>query len=86
MKDNRGIYYYPYPANNRVKMYVRDNNGVIEFRLHNEDDPKLYEEHGWITYEIAKQAAAMYEGKGLRNPLKLYDFEAAEYALANQKT
>ncbi len=86
MKDQRGVYYYPYPANTRVKMYVRNNNGVVEFRLHNEDDPKLYDEHGWITYEMAKQAAAIYEGKGLENPLKLYDFEAAEYALKNQKT
>jgi hypothetical protein len=67
-------------------MYVRENNGIIEFRLHNEDDPQLFEEHDWITYEIAKQAAAMYEGKGLQNPLKLYDFEAAEYALTHEKS
>ncbi len=76
MKDQYGIYYYPNPSNKSFKMYVRSNNGVVEFRLHNENDPKLFEEHDWITYEMVKQAAAMYENKG-NNPLKIYDFDVA---------
>jgi len=75
MKDNHGFYYYPLPSNKRIKMYVRDNDGVIEFRLHSEDDPQLYQEHGWITFEAAKQASDLFTGKG--NPLRLYDFDVA---------
>ena len=84
MKDSRGVYYYPIPLNRRVKMYVREVDGVIEFRLHNEDDPKLYEEHGWITYEAARLASKMYKGPGM-NPLRLYDLDAAIYALKSEQ-
>ncbi len=84
MKDRRGIYYYPVPLNKRIKMYVRDNRGVIEFKLHNEDDPSLSEEHGWITYEAARLASKLYRGTGM-NPLNLYDMEAAIAALKAEK-
>ncbi|GAB6888113.1 hypothetical protein JCM13304A_16110 [Desulfothermus okinawensis JCM 13304] len=84
MKDKRGVYYYPVPLNKRVKMYVREVNGVIEFRLHNDDDPKLYEEHGWITYEAARLASDMYKGPGM-NPLRLYDIDAAIHALKSEE-
>jgi len=84
VKDSRGVYYYPIPLNRRVKMYVREVDGVIEFRLHNEDDPKLYEEHGWITYEAARLASKMYKGPGM-NPLRLYDLDAANYALKSEQ-
>ena len=84
MKDERGVYYYPVPGNKKVKMYVREVDGVIEFRLHNEDDPVLYEQHKWITYEAARQASEMYRGPG--DPLSLYDLDAAIHALrAEQK-
>lgn len=82
MRDKKGSYYYPVPANKRVKMYVRDNEGTIEFRLHNEDDPQLWEEHGWISYEMAKRAAEMYDRPGV-NPLVLYDFDVALHILTN---
>ena len=83
MKDSRGVFYYPVPLNKKVKMYVREVDGVIEFRLHNDDDPKLYEEHGWITYEAARLASEMYKGGGM-NPLKLYDLDAAIHALKSE--
>lgn len=84
MKDQHGIFYYPAPANKKFKMYVRDNDGVIEFRLHNEEDQKMWEEHGWITYEMAKQAASMYNRKNGADPLSLYDFETALSVLKDQ--
>jgi hypothetical protein len=40
MKDKVGIYYYPFPDNKRVRMYVREKSGEIEFRMKNEDDPE----------------------------------------------
>lgn len=77
MKDQYGVYYYPDPRNKKYKMYVRFNQGVVEFRMHNEEDPQLWEEHDWINYEMVRQAAAMYDSKGKKNPLNLYDFEVA---------
>ena len=32
MKDSQGIYYYPNPADKRVRMYVRESFGQVEFR------------------------------------------------------
>ncbi len=85
MKDKRGIYYYPLPLNKRIKMYVREKEGVIEFMLHNEDDPSFSQEHGWITYEAARLASKMYKGGGM-NPLRLYDIDAAIAALRSEES
>lgn len=85
MKDKTGYFYYPVPSNKKIKMYVRSNDDIIEFRLHNDDDPKLWEEHGWITYEMARQAAGMYKGKTLADPLSLYDFDVALHILKEQE-
>jgi hypothetical protein len=46
MKDKVGIYYYPFPDNKRVRMYVREKSGEIEFRMKNEDDPSVWNDHG----------------------------------------
>ena len=77
MKDKKGLYYYPFPQNKRVRMYVRKTDGTIWFRLWNADDPELWKEHGWIPYDAIKQAAAMYRGKGL-DPNQAYDVGVAE--------
>ncbi|MFO8032276.1 MAG: hypothetical protein R6U22_07010 [Desulfohalobiaceae bacterium] len=85
MKDNFGLYYYPIPANKKIRMYVRENQGVIEFRLHNQDDPQLFEQHGWITHEAARQAAEMYKQQGSKQDfLYLYDFDTALSVLAEE--
>jgi len=52
MKDERGKYYYPFPQNKKVRMYVQETDGMIHFRLWNSDDTKLWEEHDWIPYEV----------------------------------
>ncbi|MFP3999859.1 MAG: hypothetical protein ACLFNW_07725 [Desulfobacterales bacterium] len=72
MKDDKGLYYYPFPQNRRVRMYVRQSGGTLEFRMWNADDPALWEKHGWVAWEAIEQAAAMYSGKGF-DPKQAYD-------------
>ena len=43
MKDEKGLYYYPFPLNKRVRMYVRETEGEIWFRMWNADDKELWE-------------------------------------------
>ena len=80
MKDRRGLYYYPYPQNPKVRMYVRRDRNEICFRLWNGDDPALWIDHGWVPYGAIRQAASMYQGKGL-DPDVAYDIRAAEALL-----
>lgn len=79
MKDDTGLYYYPVPANKKVKMYIREEDGVIQFRLHNQDEPSVWERHGWITLEAVRQAAAEYNGPV--KPLDIYDINVARRLL-----
>ena len=81
MKDDLGKYYYPFPQNKKVRMYVREEAGNVCFRLWNADDPQLWEDHGWIPYEAIKQAQAMYEQKNDFNPNQAYDLEIARALL-----
>ena len=77
MRDKRGLYYYPFPGNKKVRMYVRAKDGAVWFRLWNADDEKLWDEHGWVPYEAVKQAQAIYEG-GSFDPAQAYDLSAAQ--------
>ena len=77
MKDDLGLYYFPFPQNKNVRMYVREKDGAVWFRLWNADDSKLWEEHGWVPYGAIKQAEAMYDGDGF-DPGKAYDLQAAK--------
>ena len=81
MKDDRGKYYYPFPQNKRVKMYVQEEGGEIFFRLWNADDIQLWDDHDWIPYEAIKQAQAMYVQKNDFNPEQAYDLETAKAVL-----
>ena len=76
MQDDNGLYYNPFPLNRRVRTYVRQNEGRIEFRLWNQDDPKLWDEHGWVPYEAIKAAKNMYNG-GQFKPEDAYDLNLA---------
>lgn len=80
MKDKRGLYYHPFPQNKGVRMYVREDEGDIWFRLWNIEDPKMWEEHGWVPYGAIKQATAMFEGKHF-DPRDAYDLEVAKTLL-----
>jgi hypothetical protein len=76
MQDARGLYYYPTPANKKERMYVRERAGMVEFRLWNQQLPRIWEEHGWLPLDVVQKAARQYEGKG-PSPLDLYDVDAA---------
>ena len=84
MKDDIGHYYYPNPANKKIRVYVQKQNQDIFFRLWNQDDPQLFEEHGWVPYEAILAAAQMYEGKTL-DPKKTYDINLAKALLKEKK-
>ena len=81
MKDERGIYYYPFPQNKRVRMYVREEEGTVFFRLFNADDTELWSLHGWVPYDAIVQAKAMYEQKNDFNPDRAYDLSIARAVL-----
>ena len=80
MKDNNGHYYYPFPDNKRVRMYVKEEKNTIYFRLWNSDDEMLWKEHGWVPYDAIKRAAAMYQ-KNNFNPTQAYDLSIAKAIL-----
>ena len=80
MKDKIGAYYYPFPDNKRVRMYVKEENDTIFFRLWNADDANLWEEHGWVPYEAIEAAVEIYEGKAF-NPTQAYDLNMAKAIL-----
>jgi hypothetical protein len=77
MKDDKGLYYYPFPQNKGIRMYVREDDGIIYFRLWNAEDPMMWEEHGWVPYGAIKQATAMVDRKKF-DPSRAYDLEAAK--------
>lgn len=79
MQDERGLYYYPNPAQRATRMYVRLNDGAIEFRLYNSQAPEIWERHGWLPLEVVKQAAALYQGE--KDPTSLYDEKVARNLL-----
>ena len=76
MKDERGLFYYPFPQNKRVRMYVRLTGGGVSFRMYSADDSELWDRHGWVPYDAIQQARAIYSGKGL-DAEKAYDLQLA---------
>jgi len=80
MKDENGLYYYPFPQNKRVRMYVREKDGTIWFRLWNAEDPQMWAEHGWVPYGAIKKAATMAKNKTF-DPNQAYDIDAAKALL-----
>lgn len=84
MKDGNGLYYYPFPQNKRVRMYIRAKFNDIEFRMWNQDDPKMWEAHDWVPYAAIEQAKPMYKG-GPFDPDKAYDIATARALLADDE-
>ena len=81
MKDKRGLYYYPFPRNKRVRMYVKEDDGEVFFRMWNTDDPQLWLDHGWVPYGAIKKAAAMYDNSKRFDPDRAYDIDIARSVL-----
>ena len=84
MKDKNGLYYYPFPNNKKVRMYVNLINDDICFRLWNKDDAKLWEEHGWVPHEAILQAKKLYNGKQF-GPNSAYDIKLAEALIKTKR-
>ena len=85
MKDERGLYYHAHAGNPRVRVYVRKNpEGLIQFRLYDQELPEIWERHGWIDHETIARAASLYksERNADADPLKLYDLAIARSLLA----
>lgn len=86
MRDERGIYYHPAPADKNVRMYVRQNElDKIEFRLFNATEPEIWERHPWLPHEVIRKAADMYRSRSTsRNPMALYDLDVARRLLEEE--
>ena len=80
MKDDNGFYYYPFPDNKQVRMYVKEEKNTIYFRLWNSEDEKLWKDHGWVPYEAIQQASDIYSGNSF-NPGEAYDISIARALL-----
>ena len=85
MKDARGLYYYPFPQNKQVRMYVKAEQDTIFFRLWKADDKTLWEEHGWVPHDAVKRAVAMFHPKNGFNPAEAYDVHIARALLKEDR-
>ena len=83
MKDRIGIFYYPFPENKRVRMYVRERNGDVEFRMRNQDDPGIWNDHGWVPYAAIQQAQVLYAKRGQFDPQRAYDIQIAKVLISD---
>ena len=61
-------------------MYVRPGIEEIEFRMWDQDDKSLWEEHGWVPWSAIQQAAELYRSEKRQGlpPLHMYDIEIAK--------
>ncbi len=87
MRDDKGLYYYPFPKNKGVRMYVREVGEEICFRLWKSDDPEMWKGHGWVPYAAVKEAASMYKKTSPRgfDPGRAYDLNAARALVQENK-
>ncbi len=60
-------------------MYVKLMEDDIAFRLWDDENPAMWDEHGWVPWTALNQAAAMYveNREGNPPPMHLYDMEIA---------
>lgn len=78
MKDKNGLYYYPFPENRRIRMYVRRSEGHVQFRLWNQDHPMIWKKHLWTDWEAIQRAKDLYRKENPdKDPMLLYDLNVA---------
>jgi hypothetical protein len=80
MRDDKGVFYYPFTQNKRVRMYVKEEEGQIWFRLWSQDDAKLWDDHGWVPWGAVKKAMNMYSGEDF-SPQQAYDLDMAKFII-----
>ncbi len=87
MKDERGLYYYPYPNNKQTRMYVKKSGGEIWFRLWSAAIPELWDEHDWVPYDAIVKATEFHRrGSGGFDPKKAYDIVVARQLLGDENS
>lgn len=87
MRDEYGIFYYPFPENRRVRMYVREAGGDICFRMWSADDDRMWVEHGWVPYTAIREAAEMYDNaQSGFNPRRAYDLDTARALIEEERS
>lgn len=86
MRDERGFYYHAQAGNPKVRVYARQGETGIEFRLWEVDHPEVWENHEWLPYDVIQAAAELYreERDADADPLKLYDIAIAKSLLAGK--
>lgn len=82
MRDQLGLYYYPNPADTSARVYVREENGHLLFRLWQRDHPGVWEQHGWLPLETIRAAATAFSAVSSGDPMRLYDEHVARALLA----
>ncbi len=81
MRDALGLYYHPNPDDISARVYVREKNGELEFRLWQRDHPEIWERHGWMPLGVIQAAASMYAMNNAADPMRLYDENVARALL-----
>ncbi|MDR2487938.1 MAG: hypothetical protein LBD42_00270 [Desulfovibrio sp.] len=82
MKDDKGLYYYPNPSDSNTRVYVRQGENGIEFRLWQSEHPEVWERHEWLVYDVLLTAASLYKERGRKtDPLAFYDLNVARALL-----
>ncbi|MFP4517631.1 MAG: hypothetical protein ACLFNV_12625, partial [Desulfovibrionales bacterium] len=85
MKDKNGLYYYPNLENKNIRMYVREHDGSVQFRLWNKDYPMIWKKHGWVDHEAIVSASKMYKEQGkTADPMALYDINMAKRLIRDE--
>jgi hypothetical protein len=84
MKDKLGLYYYPFPDNTRVRMYVGEIHDKICFKFWNADAPEIWDKQSWVPYEDIVKATSAYKDKK-RNPIEAYDIKVAKNLIREDK-
>ncbi len=82
MKDERGLYYYPDPADRKTRVYVSQVADEVHFRIWRSDHPEVWDRHGWVPFSAIQEAARMYKDMGRdSDPMLLYDISVAKVLL-----
>ncbi|MDR0339559.1 MAG: hypothetical protein LBH65_04710 [Desulfovibrio sp.] len=86
MKDDKGLYYHPDPADAGSRVYVRESAAGVEFRLWRADHPEVWEKHQWLAHSVIEAAALMYKERGSgADPLALYDLNVARALIKDEE-
>lgn len=87
MEDEKGLYYFPNPQLQQVRVYVRrGEDGGIEFRMWDAEHAEVWEKHNWISMEVIQAAVELFAQSHDNNwhPEAIYDANVAE-ALLKEK-